>query len=214
MDVRDEWLKLPYAANFDISSPLPQVDRDHLGRILDDMIPMLSEFDPYAPWPSQPASQIAAAINAIAPGKATGNPGDDAKLLRDLVTSAVILSVATNVAGQTTPAAPPEQGEGKGGADSKTVSTPTDSTLQRADWITVSEAERISGINRGVISRAVDQNEIGNKGKEGRERRLDPSSFSQWVLNRSPGADSTPDPKTIIERAKAERQKRGVSDDD
>ena len=69
------------------------------------------------------------------------------------------------------------------------------------------------GVNRGVISRAADANEIKNNGKSGRARLLDPGSFSQWVIQRSPSGGSTPDSETLIERAKAERRKRGVQDD-
>jgi hypothetical protein len=82
------------------------------------------------------------------------------------------------------------------------------------NWIKVSEAQRISGVNKGVISRAADAGEIKTNGKSRRDRRLDAGSFSQWIVKRSPGAESTPDPQTVVERAKAERRKRGVSGDD
>jgi hypothetical protein len=48
VNVPDEWVQVFYAEHLDVGSPLPHVERDHLGQILDAMYPMLSSFDPYA----------------------------------------------------------------------------------------------------------------------------------------------------------------------
>jgi hypothetical protein len=81
-------------------------------------------------------------------------------------------------------------------------------------WIKVSEAQRISGINKGVISRAADVGEIKTNGKKGNARRLDAGSFSQWTLNRSPAAEPTFNPEEVEQRAREARRKKGVVDDD
>ena len=48
LDVPDEWLGVLYATHVDIASPLPQGERDHLGRILTAMYPVLCRLDPDA----------------------------------------------------------------------------------------------------------------------------------------------------------------------
>jgi len=83
-------------------------------------------------------------------------------------------------AAQTPPKAP--------GADGTTnVSGPHDSEPHR--WITVSEAERITGCNRGIISRAVDGNELKGNGKSGRARRIDAVDLARWQLQRVEGTE-------------------------
>ena len=82
------------------------------------------------------------------------------------------------------------------------------------NWITVSEACRVSGVNKGVISRAATAGEIKTNGKNNRARRLHTGSFSQWTLRRSLAVESTSDPAEIERRAREERRKRGVVDDD
>jgi hypothetical protein len=104
----------------------------------------------------------------------------------------------------TPPAVGTEHGQGNDGGSKSDASH---------NWITVSEAARISGVNKGVISRAADAQEIKTNGKDGRGRRLGAGSFSQWVLQRSPTAEPTNDPEEVIRRAKAARQIRGIADD-
>jgi hypothetical protein len=111
-------------------------------------------------------------------------------------------SLIAAVAGSAPSAAKMGDGEGNGGPDDST------------NWITISGAARLSGVNKGVISRAADTGEIKTNGKDGRTRRLHAGSFAQWQLQRSPPAESTPAPEKVIERARAERQKRGVVDKD
>jgi hypothetical protein len=92
------------------------------------------------------------------------------------------------------------------------------SAANSAVWITISEAEKLSGVNKGTISRAAKNGEITTNGRTGRELRVDNGSFSQWALKRS-STDSTSipyvPPAEIKERARRERQKREVrySDD-
>jgi hypothetical protein len=83
------------------------------------------------------------------------------------------------------------------------------------NWITVSDAARISDANKGTISRAVKAGKIKTNGKSGRVRRLDTGSFSQWVLQRS---DTVPkslaDSEEVIRQAKEARRKQGFRDKD
>lgn len=51
-----------------------------------------------------------------------------------------------------------------------------------ANWLTVAEAERLSSINRGTISRACDSGEIVTNGESGRGRRIDSTDFNRWHL--------------------------------
>lgn len=51
--IPDEWLSVLYASHIKTDSPLPQVECDHLGRILGAMYPMLCRLDPDAA-PSTP----------------------------------------------------------------------------------------------------------------------------------------------------------------
>lgn len=83
-------------------------------------------------------------------------------------------------------------------------------------WIKVSEAEKISGFNRGTISRAAKKGEIVTNEKLKHALRLHSGSFSQWVLKRS-SVDvphiSSPAPGEIEKRAREERKQRGPIDD-
>src|SRR5262249_21818257 len=51
-------------------------------------------------------------------------------------------------------------------------------------WITVSDAARITGCSKGVISRAVDAKELSGNGQSGRERRIDAVDLARWQLAR------------------------------
>lgn len=48
-------------------------------------------------------------------------------------------------------------------------------------WMRIADGERITGINRGTISRAASNGDIADNGKSGDERRLDRVSFSIWA---------------------------------
>jgi hypothetical protein len=59
-------------------------------------------------------------------------------------------------------------------------------------WITLAEAERISGINRGVISRAVDAGALASNGQKGRgKRKIDAGAFTRWQLQRAQRPERT-----------------------
>src|SRR5262249_23260647 len=59
-------------------------------------------------------------------------------------------------------------------------------------WITLAEAERISGINRGVISRAVDAGVLASNGQKGRgKRKIDAAAFTRWQLQRAQRPERT-----------------------
>jgi hypothetical protein len=52
-------------------------------------------------------------------------------------------------------------------------------------WLTIAEAHRISGINRGVISRAVDAGHLKSNGQTGKgKRKIDAADFARWLLER------------------------------
>ena len=52
-------------------------------------------------------------------------------------------------------------------------------------WLTIADAETISDINRGTISRAVDAGELKGNGKTRRGRRIDAADFTRWVIERA-----------------------------
>jgi len=56
IDLPDEWLSVLYAAHVSPDVPLPQAERDHLGRILTAMYPMLCRLDPDATPGGEPAA--------------------------------------------------------------------------------------------------------------------------------------------------------------
>jgi len=56
---------------------------------------------------------------------------------------------------------------------------PKDKTLKA--WPTLSEAERATGINRGVLTRLIEEKRlIQDNGKKGRDRRVDPISLTLY----------------------------------
>ena len=54
-----------------------------------------------------------------------------------------------------------------------------------SNWMTISEAESISGINRGVISRAANAEDFMTNGETGRDRRIDRADFTRWQQKRA-----------------------------
>jgi hypothetical protein len=55
-----------------------------------------------------------------------------------------------------------------------------------AHWISLADAELTSGINRGIISRAVDADEIKHNGQTGKgKRKIDAADFTRWQLERA-----------------------------
>jgi hypothetical protein len=53
-------------------------------------------------------------------------------------------------------------------------------------WISLADAERISGINRGVISRAVAAGELASNGQAGKgKRKIDAADFTRWQVERA-----------------------------
>jgi excisionase family DNA binding protein len=64
-------------------------------------------------------------------------------------------------------------------------------TSSGIDWFTVKEASQTSGVNSGLISRAVDSGELKSNGKSGRERRIDPADLARWMKERA----DRPEPK-------------------
>jgi hypothetical protein len=54
----------------------------------------------------------------------------------------------------------------------------------RLAWLTIAEVASLSGINRGVISRAAKEGKIRTNGKANREIRLDSADFNRWHLER------------------------------
>jgi len=52
-------------------------------------------------------------------------------------------------------------------------------------WLTVSEAAQISGCNKGIITKAVNDGKLKGNGLTGRERRIDGVDFNRWQLERA-----------------------------
>jgi excisionase family DNA binding protein len=53
------------------------------------------------------------------------------------------------------------------------------------NWLTVSQAAKLSGIDKGTISRLVDRGDVKSNGETGRKRRIDSADFSRYLLQRS-----------------------------
>jgi hypothetical protein len=68
-----------------------------------------------------------------------------------------------------------------------------------AKWLTVSQAAQISGANKGMISRAVDANELKGKGR-GRNRRICPADLARWQLDRATRPERVENPETVRKR--------------
>jgi hypothetical protein len=63
---------------------------------------------------------------------------------------------------------------------------------ESTNWLTLADAERISLINRGVISRAVDAGELKSNGLSGKgQRKVDPADFIRWLLERAKKTEQT-----------------------
>jgi hypothetical protein len=66
------------------------------------------------------------------------------------------------------------------------VTTPaTDASQSQTGGITITQAAAISGVNKGIISRAASKGEIASNGLAGRKLRLDSTNFTQWALTRA-----------------------------
>jgi hypothetical protein len=77
---------------------------------------------------------------------------------------------------------------------------------QRKDggWLTVAEAAQISGINKGIISRAVDDGDLKSNGKKLRARRIDGTDFNRWQLaraNKLKSMESDEQVRKLLDRA-------------
>jgi hypothetical protein len=77
---------------------------------------------------------------------------------------------------ETMPPAPIATGATRNSGDA-TVST---------KWLSLAEAERLSGINQGTISKAVENGELISNGSKGKgKRKVDSADFNRWCLARS-----------------------------
>jgi hypothetical protein len=54
-----------------------------------------------------------------------------------------------------------------------------------AKWLTVTEAARVSGANRGTISKQATAGKLRSNGMDGPERLIDPIDLARWTLERS-----------------------------
>lgn len=91
--------------------------------------------------------------------------------------------------------------------------SPAEPSASGDQWITVSEAAKISACYKGVITRAANAGHIKTNGKTHRARRLDAGSVSQWILRNSPSGEPVWDPAEVERRAREVRENRGVYDD-
>jgi hypothetical protein len=66
-------------------------------------------------------------------------------------------------------------------------------------WLTVSEAERITGVNKGTIARAVDAGTLKSNDLKDRERRVDAVDLARWALERA-GKPEAPESEAAVER--------------
>jgi hypothetical protein len=89
------------------------------------------------------------------------------------------------------------------GADSQLPTIGQGTTAGNTDdirWLSLAEAERISGINRGTISKAVESGKLRSNGQKGKGKlKVEAGDFSRWVLER------TSKPERIESTAKVEK---------
>jgi hypothetical protein len=70
-------------------------------------------------------------------------------------------------------------------------------------WISLADAERITTINRGVISRAIDAGELKHNGQKGKgKRKVEPAELSVWVLQRHRKAEQTESHEQVARQIK------------
>jgi len=69
-------------------------------------------------------------------------------------------------------------------------------------WIKLVDAEVISGINRGNISRAADRGEIADNKLTGRDRRIDRVDFSRWQEQQAKKQDRVETAKEVERKLK------------
>jgi hypothetical protein len=78
---------------------------------------------------------------------------------------------------------------------STNVTAPTPPNVEQGDatsqaWISLAEAERVTGVHRGTISRAIDAGELkGNREKGKGKRKVDAMDLVRWSLHRSKKPD-------------------------
>jgi hypothetical protein len=82
-----------------------------------------------------------------------------------------------------------------------------DNTLAKQDeatkWISLAEASKLSAINAGVISRAVDSGEIVSNGQSGKgKRKVDSADFNRWVLKRNSKPERPETDAEILQKLK------------
>jgi hypothetical protein len=59
-------------------------------------------------------------------------------------------------------------------------------------WLTLAQAETLSGVNRGTISRAVDTGLLKSNGQSGKgKRKVDAADFARWQLERAKRPEQT-----------------------
>lgn len=84
-------------------------------------------------------------------------------------------------------------------ATAKKPKRSTEGGKGRAKWLRVSEAARVTGADKGVISRAVDNGKLKGKGI-GRKRRICPADLSRWQLARANRPESKEDGEKVREK--------------
>jgi hypothetical protein len=78
----------------------------------------------------------------------------------------------------------PENLEGRDASPSRSEPTDLDKP-EVGRWLTVTEAAKAAGTDRGTISRAVDHEKLKSNGKSDRNRRIDAIDLIRWMLERS-----------------------------
>jgi hypothetical protein len=76
-----------------------------------------------------------------------------------------------------------DESDAEGRSETPTMNPHANDEVSR--WIRIAEGERVSSVNRGTISRAVNAGQIKNNGAKGPERRIDSADFTRWVLKRA-----------------------------
>jgi hypothetical protein len=84
------------------------------------------------------------------------------------------------------------QSDGTRAREGETPDNRPDNHGRASRWLSLAHAARLSGINQGVISRAVDSGEIQSNGLKGKgKRKIDSADFNRWHMKRSERPERT-----------------------
>ncbi len=75
----------------------------------------------------------------------------------------------------------------------------------KPQWLTVTDAAKASGCNRGEISRAADNGSLKSNGEKGRQRRIDAADLALWQVRRAKRKEPVESNATVERKLKRAR---------